>query len=100
MKLQLPSLIILALGLASCLETNAPPPAPMVRVGGDLGYYTTLPDAWDEPYYFYNHRYYHGGRWETGRFKSNGHTYKGRYFHHGHYYYGGRYDPGHHHDHH
>ncbi len=85
---------LLLVTLPSCVVPG--PPGPVVGVGVGYGYYDSLPVGYGDPYYFYNNRYYYGGRWETGRYNYNGHVHAGRYFHNGHYYYGGRYDGGHH----
>lgn len=51
--------------------------------------YTTLPPNFGGSAYYYNNRYYAGGRYETGRYTNQGRTYTGRYYHNGQYLYGG-----------
>ena len=53
--------------------------------------YTTLPADYEGDAYYYNNRYYAGGRYETGRYSYGGRTYTTRYFHDGRYLYGGDY---------
>jgi len=93
-------LLLLGLSAGSVLSVTScvvgpPPPGPVAGVS--VGYYDTLPAAYDDPYYFYGNHYYYGGIWETGRYRWHGRYYDGRYRHNGHVFYGGRYDGGHHH---
>ncbi len=84
----------LMLALASCsgpsatATLSAPPPP------GSVGVIDTLPPGWNQPYYYYNSRFYYGGKWETGTFEHNGHTFPNRYAYNGTYFYGGRYNDG------
>lgn len=92
-------LLLLGLAAAPTLSVTScvgPPPPPGPGPAVTVGYYDTLPAAWDNPYYFYGGRYYYGGVWEPGRYRWHGHWYDGRYRHNGHVYYGGRFDAGHH----
>jgi hypothetical protein len=53
--------------------------------------YTTLPSDYSGDAYYYNNRYYAGGRYEPGTYSYGGRTYNQRYFHNGQYLYGGDY---------
>ena len=53
--------------------------------------YTSLPPNYSGQSYYYNKRYYAGGRYETGRYSHNGRSYGNRYYHNGQYIYGGAY---------
>ena len=57
--------------------------------GGGYVTYTTVPQGYAGTTYYYNNRYYAGGRYETGRYTHQGRSYTGRYYHGGQYYYGG-----------
>lgn len=57
--------------------------------GGGHVTYTTLPPNYSGTTYFYNNRYYSGGKYESGRYAHAGRTYGNRYYHNGQYYYGG-----------
>jgi len=63
------------------------------RTSGSAGYvtYTTLPQNYSGNAYYYNNRYYAGGRYESGRYSHGGRTYTTRYYHNGQYLYGGDY---------
>jgi len=66
---------------------------PAVRTSSTTGYttYRTLPRDYSGDAYYYNNRYYAGGRYEPGTYSHNGRTYDQRYFHNGQYLYGGNY---------
>ena len=51
--------------------------------------YTRLPQNYAGSAYYYNNRYYAGGRYEPGRYTYQGRTYNSRYYHNGQYLYGG-----------
>lgn len=53
--------------------------------------YTTLPAGYAGDAYYYDNRYYAGGRYETGRYSYGGRSYTTRYYHGGRYLYGGDY---------
>ena len=74
-----------AMLLSSCTSTGYYPG------GGRHTTYGTLPRNYSGPSYFYNNRYYAGGRYETGRYSYGGRTYVNRYYHNGQYLYGGAY---------
>ena len=59
----------------------------------DSGYttYVTLPENYSGDAYYYNNRYYAGGRYEPGTYTYRGRTYNNRYFHNGQYIYGGEF---------
>ena len=93
----LPVLLVLSLitVMPSCVVPGPPLEFGSIGVGVQSGYYEALPDAYAEPYYFSNNRYYYGGQWQQGRYFSGGRFHSGRYVQNGHYLYGGRYEPGH-----
>lgn len=66
---------------------------PAVRTSSSTGYttYRTLPSDYSGDAYYYNNRYYAGGRYEPGTYSHQGRTYNDRYFHNGEYIYGGNY---------
>lgn len=95
-RLLLPLFAAGTLTLSSCVVPYEPYYASGVGVGVGVGYYETLPNNWNRPYYYYGNRYYYGGQCETGRYNYNGRYYDNRYSHNGRYYYGGRYcEPSH-----
>lgn len=53
--------------------------------------YRELPKDYSGDAYYYNNRYYAGGRYEPGTYSYQGRTYDNRYFHNGQYIYGGDY---------
>lgn len=59
----------------------------------ESGYAThvTLPSDYSGDAYYYNDRYYTGGRYEPGTYTYNGQTYNHRYIHDGQNLYGGEY---------
>jgi hypothetical protein len=67
--------------------------APVVGLGNPAGYvvYRTLPRDYAGDAYYYNNRYYAGGRYEPGTYTYKGRTYNNRYSHNGQYLYGGEY---------
>jgi hypothetical protein len=67
--------------------------APVSRATSASGYvtYRSLPRDYSGDAYYYNDRYYAGGRYEPGTYSYEGRTYNNRYFHDGRYIYGGEY---------
>ncbi len=64
------------------------------RVSASTSRYVTyreLPRDYSGDAYYYNNRYYAGGRYEPGTYSYGGRTYDNRYFHNGQYIYGGDY---------
>lgn len=59
----------------------------------ETGYatYVSLPADYAGDAYYYNNRYYAGGRYEPGSYTYQGRRYDHRYFHNGQYLYGGDY---------
>lgn len=57
----------------------------------DHAVYSTLPQNFERPVYHHDNRYYTGGRYETGSYRSDGRVYTNRYYHQGQYIYGGEY---------
>jgi hypothetical protein len=53
--------------------------------------YRTLPRDYSGDAYYYNNRFYAGGRYEPGTYSYQGRNYNERYFHDGQYLYGGDY---------
>ncbi len=96
MKTPLPRILLLAFPLAasalltSCiserLESTSDNPS-------EVGYttYTSLPEDYSGDAYYYNNRYYAGGRYEPGTYTYRGRTYQDRYYYKGEYIYGGEY---------
>ncbi len=98
MKTSLPRILLLSFLLAasslltSCVSDNYP----TVRYKPSESTYTTyasLPADYSGDAYYYNNRYYAGGRYEPGTYTYGGRTYTQRYFHNGQYIYGGEYRP-------
>jgi len=77
--------LVAASVLSSCVSDG--------YAGGGGGYvtYATLPPNYSGNAYYYNNRYYAGGRYESGRYSYGGRAYTTRYFHNGQYLYGGNY---------
>ncbi len=69
--------------LSSCTNTGYNPG------GGGYATYASLPPNYSRTSYYYNNRYYAGGRYETGRYSYGGRVYANRYYHNGQYLYGG-----------
>lgn len=92
-RLALP--VLAALGFSSCADTQyVSGPGPGINTGYQAygtGFvtYSRLPVNYTGNAYYYQNRYYSGGRYETGTYRHNGRTYSNRYFHDGRYYYGG-----------
>jgi hypothetical protein len=91
--ISLPTTLALGLVLSSCVVPE-PQRYGSARVSVSTGYYDRLPDAYDQPYYYSDNRYYYGGAWEQGRFLHNNTYHDSRYLHNGSYTYGGRYSAG------
>ncbi len=76
---------------------SSPCLTPMVPQGGGASTstryvtYRELPKDYSGDAYYYNNRYYAGGRYEPGTYSYQGRTYDNRYFHNGQYIYGGDY---------
>ena len=79
-------LVTACLALNSCVVGDYP--------GGTYasgyGVYNTLPSNYVGDAYYHQNRYYYGGNYERGVFRSQGRQYTDRYYHGGQYYYGGR----------
>ena len=75
--------------LASCVSDGNRGGAYRGHGGGGYVTYATLPPDYSGDSYYYNNRYYAGGRYETGRYSYQGRTYDSRYYHNGQYLYGG-----------
>jgi len=80
-----------AFGLAACSAHVYRDDGPRYSSGGEYRVYTTVPSHYVGDVYFYDGRYYSGGRYESGRYSYNGRNYSSRYYHSGRYYYGGNY---------
>jgi hypothetical protein len=95
MKNTLPRLLLFALPLtaslflASCVSEYSA--HPHLDAHGTYTTYATLPSGYAGDAYYYNNRYYAGGRYEPGTYSYRGQTYDHRYFHNGQYFYGGDY---------
>jgi len=90
------ALLILLAGVAFSVSSCVVPEqrVPEAPAPGSVGVLEVPPVTWNQPYFYYNSRYYYGGKWETGNFEYRGHTFTNRYLHNGHYLYGGRYNDG------
>lgn len=80
-----------AFGLAACSAHVYRDDGPRYSSGGEYRVYATVPTDYVGEVYFYDGRYYSGGRYESGRYSYKGRTYSSRYYHSGRYYYGGNY---------
>lgn len=93
LRLALP--VLAALGMSSCADTQyVSGPGPGINAGYQAygtGFvtYSRLPVNYTGNAYYYQNRYYTGGRYETGSYRNNGRNYASRYYHNGRYYYGG-----------
>ncbi len=85
-------LLFLAAGLTTAPLLKAEPQITTTVTSSE---WTNVPDDYDGDYYFYNKKYYHGGRHEAGDFEWEGKHYKDRYEHEGKWIYGGEWK---HHD--
>ena len=92
MKLHLPAItaLVLPLAAASLLSSCVSDDGVYTSRGG-YATYASLPPNYSGTSYYYNNRYYAGGRYETGRYSYGGRTFQNRYFHNGQYIYGGEY---------
>ncbi len=79
--------------LPSCVSEYGYDQGPRVNAPSRSGYttYASLPSGYSGSAYYYNNRYYTGGRYEPGTFSYRGRTYSDRYYHNGQYFYGGNY---------
>ena len=77
--------------LASCAIDDYPSTGYIGPSDSRYVTYTTLPSNYSGDAYFYNNRYYAGGRYEPGTYSYNGRNFDNRYFHDGKYLYGGDY---------
>ncbi len=96
MKTPLPHVLLLALPLAAAsLLTSCVSGPYQTTLPSEVGYttYTSLPAGYSGDAYYYNNRYYAGGRYEPGTYTYQGRRYNNRYFHNGQYIYGGEYRP-------
>ena len=78
--------------ISSCVVTDyagAPRRGTYSSAGG---VYDVLPNAYSGGAYYYQNRYYSGGRYERGTYQYQGRQYNDRYYHAGNYYYGGRHE--------
>ena len=84
-------LMCLAGGMTMAPLLKAEPPIVLAdaTVTVHTGVWETVPEDYDGDYYFYNKRYYHGGRHEEGDYTWEGRHYKDRYEHDGKWIYGG-----------
>jgi hypothetical protein len=83
------------LTIAPLLQAEPPVPGATTTTTVTTGVWQTVPNDYDGDYYFYNKRYYHGGKYETGDFEWEGHHYKDRYQHEGKWIYGGKWERHH-----
>ena len=77
--------------LASCVSNDYRGASHQYSDGTGYVTYDTLPRDYSGDAYYYDNRYYAGGRYEPGRYSYGGRTYDHRYFHDGQYLYGGDY---------
>jgi hypothetical protein len=77
--------------LASCVIDDYPSTGYNAPSASRYVTYTSLPSNYSGDAYFYNNRYYAGGRYEPGTYTYQGQRYNDRYFHNGQYIYGGDY---------
>ena len=77
--------------LASCVSEYDQSAGPIHPSQSGYTSYVSLPSDYSGDAYYYNNRYYAGGRYEPGTYSYNGRTYTHRYFHDGRYLYGGDY---------
>lgn len=97
MKLPILPILVLALPLAassflaSCVSDNYQSTGHNPPSQSRYTTYASLPSDYSGDSYYYNNRYYAGGRYEPGTYSYNGRTYDQRYFHDGQYLYGGNY---------
>jgi hypothetical protein len=80
-----------SLFLASCVSYPEQSAVPHVSARSGYTTYVSLPSGYMGDAYYYNNRYYAGGRYEPGTYSYQGRTYDHRYYHDGQYLYGGNY---------
>jgi hypothetical protein len=77
--------------LASCVTDDYQSSGDNASSSGRYMTYASLPSDYSGDAYYYNNRYYAGGRYEPGTYTHEGRRYNDRYFHNGQYIYGGDY---------
>ncbi len=97
MKTPIPCTLLLAAPLAAlaflpgCVTEDNQGTRYSLASPGGYNTYAALPVDYTGDAYYYNNRYYAGGRYEPGTYSYQGRTYTNRYFYDGQYIYGGDY---------